>query len=103
MKIDSSLANCCERGDQLEHSLRQRLDASPYVGDIRCVFDMMAGGRAKLTNRGRGLFWSVELVKDKTTKETFDVSDPVTSVIADICLQHGLAIYPGMKGTVSCW
>jgi hypothetical protein len=41
------------------------------------------------------------MVKDKETKETFGLSDPITTVLAELCSADGLALYPGMKGTVS--
>ncbi|OAR02691.1 hypothetical protein LLEC1_00693 [Akanthomyces lecanii] len=43
-------------GKLLEAKLRAALNACPSVGDIR----------------GRDLFWAVEFVKDKKSKETFD-------------------------------
>ncbi|KAK4234802.1 pyridoxal phosphate-dependent transferase [Achaetomium macrosporum] len=49
------LGNVRIKGVLLERLLRERLGGHPNVGDIR----------------GKGLFWGVECVKDKTTKEPF--------------------------------
>jgi adenosylmethionine-8-amino-7-oxononanoate aminotransferase len=52
------LGNVRVQGTLLERLLRERLGGHPNVGDIR----------------GRGLFWGVEFVKDKETKEPFEAS-----------------------------
>lgn len=54
------VANVARMGKYLEFLLLDRLSDKPYVGDIR----------------GRGLFWAVEFVSDKITKEqrTFPIS-----------------------------
>ncbi|SPQ22548.1 5e88cfa8-3f87-4201-ad6e-59e313ad1335 [Thermothielavioides terrestris] len=50
------LKNVRVQGTLLERLLKQRLGTHPNVGDIR----------------GKGLFWGIEFVKDKLTKEPFD-------------------------------
>jgi adenosylmethionine-8-amino-7-oxononanoate aminotransferase len=50
------LKNVRVQGTVLERLLKQRLGTHPNVGDIR----------------GKGLFWGIEFVKDKLTKEPFD-------------------------------
>lgn len=50
------LGNVRAQGRLLERLLRERLAGHPNVGDIR----------------GKGLFWGVEFVRDKETKEPFD-------------------------------
>ncbi|KAI1412876.1 aminotransferase, class III [Hypoxylon sp. FL1857] len=53
---DNLLPNVQTQGRYLEKLLRDKLQSHPIVGDIR----------------GRGLFWGIELVRDKTTKEPFN-------------------------------
>lgn len=50
------LQNVEAQGEFLGRALRERLGRHPNVGDIR----------------GRGLFWGVEFVRDRATKEPFD-------------------------------
>lgn len=50
------LSNIQTQGVLLERLLKERLEKHPNVGNIR----------------GRGLFWGIEFVKDKDTKEPFD-------------------------------
>jgi len=50
------LANVRIQGELLGRLLRERLAGHPHVGDIR----------------GKGLFWGVEFVKDKGSKEPFE-------------------------------
>lgn len=50
------LGNVRVQGRLLERLLRERLGVHPNVGDIR----------------GKGLFWGVEFVRDKATKEPFE-------------------------------
>ncbi|KAK5664309.1 hypothetical protein OQA88_527 [Cercophora sp. LCS_1] len=53
---ENLLSNVRAQGKLLERRLKQRLTSHPNVGDIR----------------GHGLFWGIEFVKDKKTKEPFD-------------------------------
>ncbi len=50
------LENVITQGQLLERLLREKLGNHPNVGDIR----------------GRGLFWGIEFVKDRATKDPFD-------------------------------
>ena len=50
------MQRCADMGRILERELRKQFEGARYVGDIR----------------GRGLFWAVEFVKDKESKESFD-------------------------------
>ncbi|KUI64755.1 hypothetical protein VM1G_00418 [Cytospora mali] len=62
---DNLLENVGEQGRHLGALLRQRLGSHPHVGDIR----------------GRGLFWGVEFVRDRQTKEPFDPSLQVARLV----------------------
>ncbi|KAK7949055.1 aminotransferase- class III [Apiospora aurea] len=53
--VPQKLGNIRERGEQLRKGLQEIMKTSPHVGDVR----------------GQGLFWGVELVKDKKRKEPF--------------------------------
>ncbi|MGH8663558.1 MAG: aspartate aminotransferase family protein [Burkholderiales bacterium] len=70
-------------GGGLEARLRSRLEAHPHVGDIR----------------GRGLFWGVELVQDRVTREPFDPSLKINARIKAEAMKLGLLCYP-MGGTL---
>lgn len=70
-------------GAKLEALLRSGLADCKSVGDIR----------------GRGLFWAVEFVKDKATKETFDSSIGFGGKVTQTSFEKGVAVYPG-SGTV---
>ncbi|MGJ8584029.1 MAG: aspartate aminotransferase family protein [Marinosulfonomonas sp.] len=72
------LANVRARGAQLETGLRERLGAHPNVGDIR----------------GRGLFWTVELVKERETKAPFDANLGLAPKVQRAALDAGLMCYP---------
>jgi adenosylmethionine-8-amino-7-oxononanoate aminotransferase len=67
--------------------LKERLDAAfrdhPRVGDIR----------------GRGLFWGVELVADRASKQTFDPALRLHARIKARAMSEGLMVYP-MGGTI---
>ena len=39
-------------------------------------------------------------MQDKATKSTFPATFPLTDIIAASCLENGLVLYPGAKGTV---
>ncbi|KAJ5523699.1 hypothetical protein N7494_010349 [Penicillium frequentans] len=79
------LENVRNMGAYLEQQLRQRLGDHPYVGDIR----------------GKGLFWGIEFVKDKTTKEPFDPATRLSFLIQErgLCSEYSLSLY-GNPGTV---
>jgi adenosylmethionine-8-amino-7-oxononanoate aminotransferase len=67
-----------ERGAQLEAGLRARLGQHPHVGDIR----------------GRGLFWTTELVADRATKAPFDVNRNVAGKVQQTAMEAGMICYP---------
>ncbi|KAJ5712110.1 hypothetical protein N7488_006266 [Penicillium malachiteum] len=84
IKEESLLQNVRNMGAYLEQQLRQHLGDHPHVGDIR----------------GKGLFWGIEFVKDKTTKEPFDTKTRLSSLIQETALQpeYAISLY-GSPGT----
>lgn len=80
---DGLLARVRTLGAYMEKALISVLGQHPNVGDIR----------------GRGLFWGVELVADRTSKATFDPVQKIAPKIKKTALQRGLMCYP-MQGTI---
>lgn len=70
-------------GALLEKSLRTAFADHPHVGDIR----------------GRGLFWGIELVEDRASKEPFDPAFRLHARVKQHALDAGLLCYP-MGGTI---
>jgi len=80
---DGLLANVRAMGERLSDGLTARLGNHRHVGDIR----------------GRGLFWAVELVADRSSKAVFDPGLKLHERVAQAAYARGLAIYP-MGGTI---
>ena len=80
---DGLLERVRQRGVEFERRLRDTLGEHPHVGDIR----------------GRGLFWGIELVKDRSTKAPFDAALLLHARIKREAMARGLMVYP-MGGTV---
>ncbi|WP_120631503.1 aspartate aminotransferase family protein [Ruegeria sp. EL01] len=78
IESENLIANVRDRGVQLEDTLKVRLGQHPNVGNIR----------------GRGLFWSVELVRDKATKAPFSASGKRAPKVQKAALGLGLMCYP---------
>ena len=75
---ENLLSNVRMRGEQLREGLQTRLGQNPHVGDIR----------------GRGLFWTAELVQDSATKKPFEATLGLAPKIQKIALDLGLMCYP---------
>ena len=75
---ENLLSNVRMRGEQLREGLQTRLGQNPHVGDIR----------------GRGLFWTAELIQDSATKQPFDATLGLAPKIQKIALDLGLMCYP---------
>lgn len=75
---DGLLENIRTRGAQLERALFAQFGQHPNVGDIR----------------GRGLFWTIELVADRASKTPFPVSDGLAQKIQRAALDKGMMCYP---------
>jgi adenosylmethionine-8-amino-7-oxononanoate aminotransferase len=80
---DKLLENVASMGKQLETKLHDTFGSHPHIGDIR----------------GRGLFWGIELVKDKANKQPFPAEHRLHSRIKQLAMDGGLICYPG-GGTV---
>ncbi|MCP4971503.1 MAG: aspartate aminotransferase family protein [Arcobacter sp.] len=76
------LTNVQEMGKLLKEELKSRFSSHSYVGDVR----------------GKGLFVTVELVKNKDTKECFDPKLKLFSKIKQTAKEFGLLCY-AMGGT----
>ncbi|OJJ45803.1 hypothetical protein ASPZODRAFT_2109043 [Penicilliopsis zonata CBS 506.65] len=85
IRDENLLENVRRMGEYLEAQLRAKLASHPHVGDIR----------------GKGLFWGIEFVKDKSTKEPFDAKLGIASLIQDTALkpEYSISLYAG-TGTV---
>ena len=80
---DGLMARVAPLGTLLEKRLRVAFGEHPHVGDIR----------------GRGLFWGVELVADRSSKKPFDPKLRVHAKVKQEALKAGLMCYP-MGGTL---
>jgi adenosylmethionine-8-amino-7-oxononanoate aminotransferase len=72
------LENVKKQGGLLESLLKEQLLPMEIVGDVR----------------GRGLFWGLELVKDKATKTPFERDQGVAAMVAKKAMELGLAVMP---------
>lgn len=81
IRDDNLLDNVKIQGAYMEECLKSLLADHPNVGDIR----------------GRGLFWGIEFVKDKATKEPFDPKLFVAQRISDAAIssEFNMTLYPG--------
>ncbi|MGE0098822.1 MAG: aspartate aminotransferase family protein [Hydrogenophaga sp.] len=80
---DGLLAQVRERGAHLHSLLQQAFGDHPHVGDIR----------------GRGLFWGIELVAERESKQWFDPSHKLHASIKSKAMANGVLVYP-MGGSV---
>jgi adenosylmethionine-8-amino-7-oxononanoate aminotransferase len=80
---DGLLDNVRAMGALLEQRLVERFGNHRHVGDIR----------------GRGLFWAIELVTDRATKQVFDPALKLNERVKREAFDRGLACYP-MGGTI---
>ncbi len=83
IRDDNLIENVRTQGERLSMLLTERLGNHRHVGDIR----------------GRGLFWAIELVQDRASKQVFDPALKINERIKQQAFDRGLAIYP-MSGTI---
>jgi len=80
---DQLLPAVRQRGLQLQQLLQAAFAEHPHVGDIR----------------GRGLFWGLELVRERASKQCFDPALRLHARLKRAAMAQGLMVYP-MGGTV---
>ena len=84
MEREQLVERAAELGARLGAQLKEELSGHPMVGDIR----------------GTGLFWGLELVRDRDARIPYAPGLRVTSRVIGAALAHGLFVYPsvGMAG-----
>lgn len=80
---ENLLENVRKQGAYLQQLLQEQVGPHPHVGNIR----------------GNGLFWGLEFVTDKTTKEPFSRDLGIAMAVHLMGMEHGIMLYPG-NGTV---
>lgn len=83
LQRENLVARVRQSGARFEALLGELLGGHPNVGDIR----------------GRGLFWGIELVRDRGSKTPFDPAQKLHARIKREAMARGLMVYP-MGGTV---
>jgi adenosylmethionine-8-amino-7-oxononanoate aminotransferase len=78
MEREHLVERSAELGARLGASLKEELSGHPMVGDIR----------------GAGLFWGVEMVRDRASREPYPAAMKVASKTVAAGLKHGLFVYP---------
>ena len=71
-------------GERLQQRLIGTLSNHPHVADVR----------------GKGLLWGIEVVRDRTTLETFPAELEVTKKIVSHAFDNGVWFYPAGNGFV---
>ncbi|KAJ5168940.1 uncharacterized protein N7482_004534 [Penicillium canariense] len=81
---DNLLVNVREMGEYLGQLLHETFEANPHVGDIR----------------GRGLFWALEFVQNKETKEPYPPSEAIAWTVHKTGLkpEYSISLMPGNGG-----
>ncbi|WYZ35349.1 hypothetical protein EsH8_I_001625 [Colletotrichum jinshuiense] len=80
IREEELVSNVRKQGVLLEKLLRKHLSDHPYVGNIR----------------GKGLFWGIEFVQNKKTKEPFPRSADVANRMHLMGFKEfGISLYPG--------
>ncbi|KAL7271895.1 hypothetical protein RUND412_005319 [Rhizina undulata] len=79
IRTENLLSNAAAMGEYLSTCLITALSSHPHVGDIR----------------GRGMFWGIEFVADKVSKEPFELSLNVAMRVHSKGMEEGISLYPG--------
>ncbi len=77
MQREKLVENSAAMGKHIGAKLREALAEHPHVGDIR----------------GRGLFWGLELVQDRPTKQPYPKKQNVVLKLRDRAFDMGLIVY----------
>ncbi|KAF2971902.1 hypothetical protein GQX73_g1740 [Xylaria multiplex] len=80
IRTENLVTNVRKTGHQLGALLHEYLDPHPQVGNVR----------------GKGLFWGIEFVADKATKEPFPRSANIANLIHVKGMKLGISLYPGV-------
>ena len=80
VRREGLVENVARLGKWLYPLLVEAFGKAKYVGEIR----------------GRGLFWGIEFVRDRETRESFEASVGVGVRFPAICFELGVAVYPGV-------
>lgn len=83
LREDALVSRVAAAGEVLERLLTDRFGNHAHVGDIR----------------GRGLFWALEFVADRSRRDAFAPSRGIAERVKQAAMDRGLAIYP-CTGTV---
>jgi adenosylmethionine-8-amino-7-oxononanoate aminotransferase len=88
VKKGNLVSNVAKMGKLLEEGLKANLEDHPNVGNIR----------------GKGLFWGIEFVKDRKTKEAFPPEMGLAMLVHSKGIEepYNISIYPG-TGSVDGW
>lgn len=76
---DHLVSRCASMGSTLDSMLRSTFEDCKFVGDIR----------------GRGLFYAIEFVADKSSKKPLRPSLMFASRVQRAAFERGVAVYPG--------
>jgi adenosylmethionine-8-amino-7-oxononanoate aminotransferase len=84
MEREHLVERSAELGARLGAQIKETLSGHPMVGDIR----------------GVGMFWGIELVRDRATRTPYDPDSRVITKVLAAAMRHGLFVYPasGMAG-----
>jgi adenosylmethionine-8-amino-7-oxononanoate aminotransferase len=84
MEREHLVERSAELGARLGAQIKETLSGHPMVGDIR----------------GVGMFWGIELVRDRATRTPYDPDSRVITKVLAAAMKHGLFVYPasGMAG-----
>ncbi|HZO82987.1 MAG TPA: aspartate aminotransferase family protein [Candidatus Binataceae bacterium] len=78
MEREHLVERSAEVGARLGAQLKEELSGHPLVGDIR----------------GAGLFWGVEMVRDKASRAPYPAAAKLTNRVVAAALKRGLFVYP---------